>query len=48
VVEATPEHQPTSLDRSDLHEPAEILPGENGTVVTPGDQRYLHLTIIPD
>jgi hypothetical protein len=48
VAEVTPEHQPPSLYGSDLHEPAEILPDENGTFVGRGDQRNLQTSTISD
>jgi len=34
MAELTPEDQPATLYGSDLHEPAEILPGEDGTFVS--------------
>ena len=47
VAEVTPEHQPASLHWSDLHEPAEILPGEDRTVVSRGAQWNLRLITNP-
>ncbi len=47
MTEVTPEHQPASLHGSDLHEPTEILPGEDGTVVSRGVQSAPRLTTNP-
>ena len=45
LLEVTPEHQPTPLCGSDLHEPAEILPVEYRTVVTRDARRKHRLAI---
>ena len=47
VAKVTPEHQPTELYWSYLYEPAEILPAEDGTVVTYEAQRNLRLLVHP-
>ena len=43
----TPEDQPAPLHRGDMHEPAEIFPSENGTIVSRGAQRNPRLTRNP-